>query len=190
MKDLINIWLNAPSPSDAELERLGVSFYASQKVGGLRMSNVRYGYRHLEAMVLRPGTNSGSEPALILPVFIDPPSIWRAVENPALIDLVAFDPQNPNRWQTARGEGVMLGEAAYWEAVNDDLELPVFRNPLEWVHAAGAGVFSLDGNSFNGAVIGRPFLRLVSRDTEHGEGMEAQLMRCPRVDLPEIRVAT
>jgi len=113
MSGLVDVWLRLPSPSIAELKRTGISFQASQKIGGVRTAHVWYGNRHLKAVVTRWGPATRSEPALILPVFIDPPSIWRSVEDPALIDLVAFDPQNPDRWQTARGEGVMLGEAAY-----------------------------------------------------------------------------
>jgi len=171
------------------LEQLGASFHASQKIGGIRASHVRYGDRHLDTLVTKPGPSANSEPALILPVFIDPPSIWRFVDDPALIDLVAFDPQNPDRWQTALSEGVMLGEAAYREALDDGLELPVFRNPLEWLRAAGAGVFPLDMTDFTGIVVGFPFLQLVGRDLDHGEDLQHRLQQHPRVDLPEVRVA-
>ena len=189
MKDLIKIWLQLPSPGRDQLERIGISFYASQKVGGIRTSHVRYGESRIEALVTRPGSAILSEQALILPVFIDPPSIWRSVDDPALIDLVAFDPMNPDQWQTARGEGTMLGEAAFNEAMGDGLELPVFRNPLEWVQAAGAGVFPLDMTSFTGTVVGYPFLRLVGREVDHSDEIEARLEQHPRVDLPEVRVA-
>ena len=106
MTALSDIWLRLPSPGIDELKRLGISFNASQKVGGLRASYVRYDDRHLKALVTRPEPATRSEPALIVPVYIDPPSIWRAVDDIVLIDLVALDSQNPDRWQTACGEGV------------------------------------------------------------------------------------
>jgi hypothetical protein len=187
MVDLIDIWLKLPSPEPIALDRMGVSFRVSQKVGGVRVSNVSYGRHQLDALVAGGGGKSRTT-ALILPVFIDPPSIWRSVDDPALIDLVAFDPTQPSRWQTLCGEGVMLGEAAYREAIFDGLELPVFRDPLRWLRSGGAGVFPLDVDHFVQEIIGHPFLVLAGQDLELSEELTSSLDASTRVDLPEVRV--
>lgn len=166
MRDLVDLWLRLPGVEPASLDRLGVSFYAAQIVGGVRQGKC----------------------GLILPVYIDPPSIYRSVEKPALIDLVGFDPAQPSRWQTLRGDGVMLGEAAYQEAIFDGLELPVFRDPLRWLQHAGAGVFPLDVDRFVREIVGHPFLVLAGQGLELSEGLTNSLKASPRVDLPEVRV--
>lgn len=166
MRDLIDIWLKLPSVDLAYLDSIGVSFYAAQTVGGVRQGKC----------------------GLILPVYIDPPSIYRTVEKPALIDLVGFGPAQPSRWQTLRGDGVMLGEAGYREAIFDGLELPVFRDPLRWLQSGGAGVFPLDVDHFVREIIGQPFLVLAGQDLELSEGLTSSLKASPRVDLPEVRV--
>lgn len=187
MTDLIDIWLKLPSPDPVMLDRIGVSFRASQKIGGVRKTHIRFGKRRLDALV--PQTDAGGAPALIIPVFTDPPSLWRNIDDPALIDLVAFDPVRPNHWQTACGEGVMLGEAAYQEAMFDDLPLPVFKDPLRWLQSGGAGMFPLDPDRFAREVVGHPFLELVGEDLEHGVALARLIESTPRCDLPEVRVA-
>lgn len=84
-------------------------------------------------------------PALILP----------AVEDWALVDLVAVQPAIPGRWWTRRDLAVALGTAiadsVRWHDHSprhdlgaSPLPLLLFPNPLDWLRAAGAGTVILD----------------------------------------------
>jgi hypothetical protein len=167
MRDLIDLWLRLPGANPADLDRLEVSFRASQIVGGIRQG----------------------KRGLILPVFVDPPSIYRTVEEPALVDLVGFDPNRPSDYRPLYGNGVLLGEAAYREAIEDSQPLPVFRDPLAWLRAGGGGVVPLHLGQFINMLVGRPWLTLVGQDYAFSEALSDLFHQTPRQDLPEIRVA-
>ena len=85
--------------------------------------------------------------AVIVPCYDTIPGILdanpeRHVEH--LIDLVAVDLDHPDRYWRRRGEGLVLG-AAYLEVADGALEpVPVFKNPMSWLRAAGSGVCVLD----------------------------------------------
>jgi hypothetical protein len=142
MSDLIDRWLALPSRDYALLRRYGISFKAAQIVGGVR---------------------AAKDGRLILPVYDDPPSIYRSVEDPVLLALLAFDPADPDRWTLwPEGLAVMLGEAALREARYYNDLLPVYRNPLNWLRAGGGGVMPCDWPAFVHAVLWTPEIELVA----------------------------
>ena len=125
MRDLIETWLRLPSPDLATLRQHGIPYRATQIVGGVRQA--------------RDGR-------LLLPCWIDPPSIYHAVDDPVLLGVVAFNPGAPDDWTLHPEDAgaVMLGGGALHEAQYYGEPLPVFENPLRWVQAGGGGIFVLD----------------------------------------------
>lgn len=167
MRDAIDLWLSLPSPDPVALERMGISFRAAQMAGGVRQMAEEW----------------------VLPCYIDPPSIWRTVDDPILTDLVAFNAAQPSQWRTAYGMGVMLGEAAFAEARFYKLPLPVFKNPMTWLQAGGAGVCILDPVRFGIAVVGYPALELVGEDLDHGRALRRLVNSIPRLSIPKVSIA-
>jgi hypothetical protein len=168
MTDLLDLWLRLPSVDPVALDRFGIAFEAVQKVGGVRQGRAGW----------------------VLPCYIEPPSIYRMVEDPALIDMVIFDPARPSHWKAQYGDGAFLGEEAYREALFDRRALPIYRDPMGWLRSGGQGVFPLDPVRFGLAVIGHPSLELVTEDLEHGRELKRLVERIPRLGLPRIMVAT
>ena len=62
----------------------------------------------------------------------------------ALIDLVAFRTDRPSRWLLRSGIGWALGSDQARIPDWDHEPLPVWRNPLNWLIAAGTGLCILD----------------------------------------------
>jgi hypothetical protein len=165
---LIETWLRLPSPDLATLRRHGVSYRATQLVGGVRQ---------------------GRNGRLLIPVWDDPPSIYRVVEDPVLLGILGIDPQYPDRWETVAGDQIaMLGEAALREAIWYGEPLPVFRNPLNWLRGGGAGVFPLDWKRFAQEVLWHPEVELAAEDLETGDRLKRALDRAARIRKPRITV--
>ncbi len=183
MTDLRNIWLTLPSPSPETMDRIGLTWTAAHKCGGVRWANVTYERGG------RFDFDDHGEPALIVPAWIDPPSVWRDIDDPILEDLVAVDPDRPRRCATLRGNAAMLGEAALEEARWDRLPLPVFREPVSWLQAASGGVVPLDARRFVNAVSWAPAASLVCRDIDHGDAIDRLIDDALRDDRPKIGVA-
>ena len=61
-----------------------------------------------------------------------------------LVDLVAVDLDQPDRYWRRRGEALVLGNAYLEVAGETCAPVPVFRNPMSWLRAAGGGVCILD----------------------------------------------
>ena len=71
--------------------------------------------------------------------------IWDA-DGKTIVDLVAWSVDDPHRWWTALGVGVVLGEA-YAANPNTGLcgePLRIFRTPLGWLQGDCAGIVLLD----------------------------------------------
>ena len=61
-----------------------------------------------------------------------------------LVDLIAVDLDQPDRFWRRRGEALVLG-AAYLDIAGQDGEpVPVFRTPMSWLLSGGAGIAILD----------------------------------------------
>jgi hypothetical protein len=161
--DLCDLWLKLPGVDPVALDRYGVAFKAVQKVGGIRQGKRGW----------------------LLPVYVDPPSIFRTVGDPVLEDVVAFDPARPSRYRTIYGAAVMLGEAAFEEARLYRLPLPIFKTPMGWLQAAGAGCCPLDAGAFARQMLGCD-LRLVAEDVAHGEDLQRIIDRARRILCPSI----
>jgi hypothetical protein len=183
MAPLIDNWLDIPSPPGDILAQIGVSWSATHKVGGVRWAGVQF---------RRSGRfefDNNGDPALLIPAWIDPPSIWRNVDEPILEDIVAVDPAHPRRCATLHGDAAMLGEAALEEARWSNLPLPVFRDPVSWLQAAGAGAVPLDARRFVNAILGPPAVSLVCSDIDHGEAVDRMIDDALRGDRPNVLVA-
>ena len=89
----------------------------------------------------------GGRPAIILPCYDCIPGQLGA--NPErhveeLRDLVAIDPDRPDKFWRRLGEAVILGNA-FLEIAGQEIEpVPVFRNPLTWLRTGGTGIVVLD----------------------------------------------
>lgn len=71
--------------------------------------------------------------AIIVPIFDDD----------ELVDLVAFDPRQPEVWWCRIGTEPLLG--INWLAnVDPTTPVRIFAHPLDWLRAGGAGVVILD----------------------------------------------
>lgn len=139
---LIAEWLSTPglnSKQRRQIEDLGVTHQAALRAGGLgwaRISTTGRGYMASDI----------GEVALIQPVWDGPaPSIYCAVENPTLTDLIAWRPEDPTRWHYRIGTvGAMLGEATYLEAIETRGLIKIFPTPLAWLAANCDGVCFLE----------------------------------------------
>ena len=100
-------WLVTPSLNSRqrrEIEALGVTREAEHRAGGLGWARV--------ATIGRCYTPShAGDIAIIQPVWAGPaPSIFQAVENPQLADLIAWHPDTPLLWHYRLGDpGSVLG---------------------------------------------------------------------------------
>ena len=85
--------------------------------------------------------------AVIIPAYDTIPGNLDA--NPArhvehLVDLIAFDLAHPGLFWRRRGEALVLGNA-YLEIASQEREpIPVFKTPMSWLKAGGAGICILD----------------------------------------------
>ena len=163
--DLLDTWLRLPSPDLATLRQYGVSFRAAQLVGGVR---------------------SGSNPSLLIPAWLDPPSIYHVVDDPVLRGIVRIDPEFPDKWKCDAGVA-MLGECMLREAIWFNEPLPVFRNPLTWLRSGGAGVFPLDWPAFINEILWAS-VELVAEDVAHGELIQRHLDTALKAGKPKVSV--
>lgn len=71
-----------------------------------------------------------------------------------MIDLVAFDPADPDAWCLRTGAAWTLGEAAVWRAMSEqswglkEHVLHLTPNPLEWLRAGGEGACVVDWGDY------------------------------------------
>ena len=88
----------------------------------------------------------GGDAAVILPVYDSQTPAWAPLEQrfEGLLDLLAFDPGDPDRWWLRRGQAVLLGSIYVSLALEARCALPVYSNAPNWLQADGEGVMVLD----------------------------------------------
>ncbi len=139
--DLIREWLALPSPGVGDLRLLGrhgVTRGAVHRAGGLAVTRTSTTGR------LWAPSPTGT-PAFILPVWNgSAPSIYCGVENPVLIDMLAWRPADPACWWYRTGEGAVLGLDNLDLAHTEGWPISLHRSPLEWLQADCRGAVLLD----------------------------------------------
>ena len=133
--DNLNIeaeWLGTPSLHSRQrrqIEGLGITREAIHRAGGL-------GWARVSTIGGRCYTPSPAGDVLvILPVWAGPaPSIFQAVETPALADLLAWHPETPTRWWYRIGTpGAVLGGDNLELAHAEGLPINFATTPLDWL---------------------------------------------------------
>ncbi len=100
-----------------------------------------------------------------------------------LVDLIAFDLPQPDRWWLRRGDTCLLGAAAL-DHLYLGAELQVRRNPLSWLQNHTEGCVVLDWPRAADRL--RSIATLDAADIEHGQEIRCHLQH-PLL-IPEIRV--
>lgn len=86
----------------------------------------------------------GEVSAVVLPVYwADIPTEEAPVDDGDLIDLLAFNPNEPDRWWLRRGDGILLGAGAL-DHLYLGAELQVCQTPLKWLLDYCEGCVALD----------------------------------------------
>ena len=89
-----------------------------------------------------------------------------------LRDLVAVDLGHPDRFSRRRGEALVLG-AAYLEIARQEGEpVPVFKTPVSWLRAGGAGIAILDWAWARDLLLD---LELIAEDLDLGDRLASAL---------------
>ncbi len=140
--DLIAEWLATPclnSRQRTQLEELGITREAVHRGAGLGWGRVSTTGR------LYMPSDSG-DVMLIQPVWAGPaPSIYQAVENPQLDDLLAWHPEDPMRWHYRLGTpGGVLGADNLELAHSEGWPLTFELSPLAWLLANCRGAVLLE----------------------------------------------
>ncbi len=139
---LLAEWLATPSLNSRQrrqLKVLGVTREAVHRCGGLgwvRVSTTGRLYQPADA----------GDVAIIQPVWAGPaPSIYQAVEDPLLDDLIAWHPDNPTRWHYRLGTpGAVLGADNLDLAHSEGWPITFELTPLAWLLAGCRGAVLLD----------------------------------------------
>ncbi len=121
------------------LAEAGISFQAMLRAGDLGVERINASGR-----LYMP--SSEGFPAVILAIWSpSPPSIYCAVEDPEIVDLIALRTDDPGRWWYRMGEpGLFLGEDCYLDAIDRDMPLNVFESPVAWLRGDCNGSVILD----------------------------------------------
>ena len=84
--------------------------------------------------------------AAVLPVYDSETPAWAPLEQrfEGLLDLLAFDPGEPDRWWLRRGQAVLLGSIYLPLVLEEGCALPIYSNPMSWLQADGEGLMILD----------------------------------------------
>ena len=114
--------------------------------------------------------------------FIQP--VWLGEKFSEICDLIAWQPDRPDRWWTRRRSGEQLGaQHLDWAEINQTA-LIIRRSPLSWLRSGGRGVFVADWPA------ALPRLRqvpvLIAEELEHGVVLERRFAE-PVMPVPEIR---
>ncbi len=163
------LWLTPEPLRVARLDGLPPDFWFGAGVPGLAPVTATRGHRFVF-------TEAGEgAPAIIIPCYdciagmLDA-NPERHVEE--LRDLVAVDVDQPDRFWRRRGDAVVLGNA-YLEIAGQECEpVPVFKNPLTWLTAGGAGIAILDWAYVRDLLLDH---ELIAEDVELGTRLEAAL---------------
>ena len=139
--DLDREWLLLPDIGCGDrqlLEQQGITREGIHRAGGLAVARISAGGRLW--MPEPTGT-----PAFVLPVWNGPaPSIYCAVENPALIDLIAWRPDDPACWWYRTGDGNALGDDNLDLAHTEGWPICFATTPLEWLRGNCHGACLLE----------------------------------------------
>ncbi len=128
--DLAREWLALPDIGRGDrqlLEQHGVTREAIHRAGGVAVARISTTGRLW--MPEPTGT-----PAFILPVWTGPaPSIYCGVENPVLIDMIAWRLSAPTCWWYRTGDGDALGIDNLDLAHVEGWPISFASTPLEWL---------------------------------------------------------
>ena len=132
-------WRNRTQEHRKHLADAGITFQAMLRAGDLgvqRIATTGRGYM----------PSPDGFPAVILAVWDPaPPSIYCAVENPVIMDLIAFRTDAPATWWYRLDNlGLVLGEDRYLDATETGAPLKVFDSPLAWLRSNCDGTVFLD----------------------------------------------
>lgn len=160
------------------LAALGVDFFKLNACGTPRPARVR----PEGGLFAFDDTGPGM---LIQPVTDGPQaSIFTGVADPAVVDLLAYQPDAPARWYLFRGESALaLGQDAIRDAAVTGDPLRLFRTPLTWLAGGGDGACLLDWRRWRSLLAGVD--RLVGEDDAHDREI-TRLLRADRSDLPDV----
>ena len=89
-----------------------------------------------------------------------------------LLDLIAVDLDQPDKFWRRRGEALVLGSAYLDIASQEGEPVPVFRNPLTWLGSGGAGIVVLDWDWAWHLLLG---FDVIAEDVDLGNRLEAAL---------------
>ncbi len=89
-----------------------------------------------------------------------------------LVDLVVVDLDHPDRFWRRRGEALVLGNAYLEIAGETRAPVPVFKTPMSWLRAAGAGIVVLDWGWARDLLLDH---ELIAEDLELGDRLDAVL---------------
>ncbi len=140
--DLAREWLATPSLNSRqrrEIEALGVTREAVHRSGGL-------GWARVSTTGRLYGPADAGDVAIIQPVWAGPaPSIYEAVEDPLLDDLLAWRPEEPTRWHYRLGTpGAALGADNLDLAHSEGWPICFATTPLDWLRGDCRGAVLLE----------------------------------------------
>ena len=132
-------WRNRTQEHRQHLADAGITFKAMLRAGDLGVERITTAGR-----LYTPITDGF--PVVILAVWAPAaPSIYCAVENPVILDLLALRLDQPETWWRRVGEpGLVLGEDRYLEAIATGTPLKVYDSPLGWLQGGCDGGVFLD----------------------------------------------
>ncbi len=132
-------WRNRTQEHRKHLAAAGVTFESMLRAGGLGVERIATTGR-----VYMPSPDGF--PAVILAIWSPaPPSIYTAVENPEILDLIALRTDDPGCWWYRLGEpGLILGEDRYLLAIETGTPINVFDSPVGWLQGECSGCVILD----------------------------------------------
>ncbi len=132
-------WCTRTQAHRKHLAAAGVTFEAMLRAGDLGVARIATTGR-----LYMPAPDGF--PVLIMAIWSPaPPSIYCAVEDPEILDLIALRTDDPGRWWYRMGEpGLILGEDHYLDAIGTSAQLKAFESPLDWLRGDCNGSVFLD----------------------------------------------
>ncbi len=129
--DLAREWLALPDAGLGDRQLLGqhgVTREAIHRAGGMAVARISAPGRLWMPEPTGP-------PAFVMPVWNGPaPSIYRGVEHPVLIDMLAWRPDDPTRWWLRQGDiDAVLGADNLDLAHTEGWPICFATTPLDWL---------------------------------------------------------
>ena len=137
--DFDHAYRNRSQEHRQHLADVGITFQAMLRAGDLGVERIATTGR-----LYMPAPDGF--PALIMAIWSPaPPSIYCAIEDPEILDLIAFRTDDPGRWWHCIGEpDLILGEDRYLDATQTGAPLKVFDSPIAWLQGNCEGACILD----------------------------------------------